>query len=263
MNSKPEGLNDNNLNTNDFNANKIKDELIQWIRTYFINNGTPATKAVIGISGGKDSSIVAALCKEALGADRILGVLMPQGNQHDINISYELCQTLGIPYVEINIQNPVKHLYDEIQESGLILNTIATFNTPARIRMSVLYAVSGIVGGRVANTSNLSEDWVGYATKFGDTAGDFSPLSNLTVTEIKALGRELGLSSLFVDKTPIDGLCGKTDEDNLGFTYEALDRYIRNQLCDDEAVKTKIDTLHQDNLHKLNPMPAFPYHKQP
>lgn len=244
---------------NRFNAKTIKEELIQWIRTYFLNNGSPETKAVIGISGGKDSSIVAALCKEALGSDRVLGVLMPQGSQHDIDISYELCRTLSIPYIEINIQDPVQRIYDEIQRNGLTLNTIATFNTPARIRMTVLYAVSGMVGGRVANTSNLSEDWVGYATKFGDTAGDFSPLSHLTVTEIKALGRELGLSDLFVDKTPIDGLSGKTDEDNFGFTYETLDRYIRGQTCDDQTIKEKIDTLHTNNLHKLSPMPSFPY----
>lgn len=253
------GISDTN-HTKDFDAKKGKEELIQWIRTYFLQNGSPETKAVIGISGGKDSSIVAALCKEALGPDRVLGVLMPQGNQHDINISYKLCQTLGIPYIEVNIQNPVQNLYDEIKTSGLTLNTIATFNTPARIRMTILYAVSGIVGGRVANTSNHSEDWVGYATKFGDTAGDFSPLSNLTVTEVKAIGRELGLAPLFVDKTPIDGLCGKTDEDNLGFTYETLDRYIRQHICEDKAIRTQIDTLHNNNLHKLKPMPSFPYH---
>jgi NAD+ synthase len=123
--------------------------------------------------------------------------------------------------------------------------------------MATLYAISGIVGGRVANTSNLSEDWVGYATKFGDTAGDFSPLSNLTVMEIKAIGQELGLAPKFIDKTPIDGLCGKTDEDSLGFTYAVLDRYILEGACEDEKVREKIDRLHKANLHKMVPMPAF------
>ena len=186
-----------------------------------------------------------------------MGVLMPQGEQHDIDMAYGLCEAIDIPRVEINIGKPIWELYDEIANSGLKLNTVATFNTPARIRMATLYAVSGVIGGRVANTSNLSEDWVGYATKFGDAAGDFSPLSDLTVTEVKAVGRELGLMAKFIDKMPIDGLCGKTDEDNLGFTYTVLDRYIREGICEDIYVKEKIDRLHEANLHKLMPMPAF------
>lgn len=243
-----------------FNAKKAKEDLVAWIKDYFMNNGSEDTKAIIGISGGKDSSVVAALCVEALGKHRVFGVLMPQGEQHDIDVSWELCKVLDIPNIEVNIKNPVNDLYIEIEKSGLKLNNIATFNTPARIRMAALYAVSGVVGGRVANTCNLSEDWVGYATKFGDGAGDFSPLSNLTVTEVKAIGRELGLPSKFVDKTPIDGLCGKTDEDNLGFTYAILDKYIREGTCEDDKIKEKIDRLHQLNLHKLNPMPAFQMH---
>jgi NAD+ synthase len=240
-----------------FNAKETKDKLVEWIKNYFNENGTPQTKAIIGISGGKDSSVVAALCAEALGKNRVLGVLIPQGEQHDINVSRELCKFLDIPNIEINIKNPVSDIYTEIEKSGLTLNNIATFNTPARVRMTILYAVSGIVGGRVANTCNLSENWVGYATKFGDGAGDFSPLSNLTVTEVKAIGRELGLPSMFVDKTPIDGLCGKSDEDNLGFTYAVLDKYIREGICEDNEIKEKIDRMHRLNLHKINPMPEF------
>ena len=240
-----------------FDAKQVKNQLVAWITDYFNNNGSPETKAVIGISGGKDSSVVAALCKEALGKDRVLGVLMPQGEQHDIDTSYELCEVLDIPYVEVNIKDVVQAAFEGISKTRLELNDIATFNTPARIRMAVLYAISGIVGGRVANTSNLSEDWVGYATKFGDSAGDFSPLSDLTVTEIKAIGRELGLEAKFIDKTPIDGLCGKSDEDNLGFSYEVLDRYIRENICEDEGVKAEIDRLHDMNLHKVKPMPVF------
>jgi len=240
-----------------FNAKKVKKQLIEWIIGYFNNNASADTKAVIGISGGKDSSIAAALCREALGKERVLGVLMPQGDQQDIDISYDLCKALDIPYIEINIQKPVQDLYDEIEKSGMKLNDAAVFNTPARIRMTALYAVSGIVGGRVVNTSNLSEDWVGYSTKFGDSAGDFSPFSDLTAAEVKAIGRELGLAPIFIDKTPADGLCGKTDEANLGFTYAVLDKYIRENICDDEKIKEKIDKLHNMNLHKLKPMPAF------
>ena len=240
-----------------FDAEKIKDKMVLWISDYFKGNGTPETKAVIGISGGKDSSVVAALCVEALGKERVFGVLMPEGKQHDIDVSYRLCAALGIKYVEIDIQNAVRSLYDAILPSGLKLNSVVTFNTPARMRMTTLYAVSGMVGGRVANTSNLSEDWVGYATKFGDSAGDFSPLSNLTVTEVKAVGRALGLAAGFVDKTPIDGLSGKTDEENLGFPYELLDKYIREGICENKKLKEKIDALHKANIHKLNPMPSF------
>jgi NAD+ synthase len=237
-----------------FNAKAVKQQTVEWIAEYFRHNGTPDTKAVIGISGGKDSSIVAALCVEALGRERVLGVLMPQGEQHDIEVSYAVCKHLGIESVEINIGKAVQSLYDAIP---LELNTVATFNTPARVRMSALYAVSAAVGGRVSNNSNLSEDRVGYATKFGDTAGDFSPLSALTVTEVKAIGRETGLPSLFVDKTPIDGLCGKSDEDNLGFSYDVLDRYIREGICEDESVKAEIDRLHRESRHKFKAMPVF------
>ena len=240
-----------------FDAKKVKQEIVDWIAAYFRENAAPETKAVIGISGGKDSSVVAALCVEALGRDRVLGVVMPQGEQHDIDVSYALCHALDITFIEINIEKPVRGIYDEIIRAGHELSSVATFNTPARVRMTVLYAISGIVGGRVANTSNLSEDWVGYATKFGDSAGDFSPLSDLTVEEVKAIGRQSGLAAEFIDKVPIDGLSGKTDEDNLGFSYAVLDKYIREGACDDEEVKVKIDNLHSVNQHKFVPMPKF------
>ena len=240
-----------------FDAKTVKQQIVDWIAGYFRDNATPETKAVVGISGGKDSSVTAALCVEALGKKRVLGVIIPQGEQYDIGVSYALCKALSIDYVEINIENPVRDIYDEIAKTGLELNYVATFNTPARIRMTVLYAISGIAGGRVANTSNLSEDWVGYATKFGDSAGDFSPLSDLTVTEVKAIGRELGLAPEFIDKVPIDGLSGKTDEANLGFSYTVLDRYIREGVCEDEKLREKINRMHEASLHKTNPMPAF------
>ncbi len=240
-----------------FDANQIKSELIKWVQDYFEQNGTPETKAVVGISGGKDSSVVAALCVQALGRERVLGVLMPQGSQEDIAVSYALCRTLEIDFVEVNVAAAVQALYDAIGQAGLTLNEVATFNSPARIRMSTLYAISAIVGGRVANTCNLSEDWVGYSTKFGDAAGDFSPLAKFTVTEVRALGRALGLPDQFVDKVPIDGLCGKTDEDNLGFSYAVLDRYIREGVCEDASTKALIDRMNRLNLHKLLPMPTF------
>jgi NAD+ synthase len=239
-----------------FEASKVKDDLVQWIRDFFAQNGEKC-KAVVGISGGKDSSTVAALCALALGTDKVVGVLMPQGIQHDIQVSQDLVKHLGIKHYTINIKNSVDSLFESVKDGGLTLNRVATINTPARIRMASLDAVAAIVDGRVANTCNLSEDWVGYATKYGDGAGDFSPLSHLTVTEVKAIARELGLPSQFVEKVPEDGLSGLSDEENIDFSYANLDKYIREGICKDTAIKEKIDKLHQLNLHKLNLMPSY------
>ena len=241
-----------------FNAQKVQREIVQWIRDYFTVNGKDCY-AIVGISGGKDSSVTAALCAQALGAGRVYGILMPQGEQWDITISRDLVGHLGIKHSEINIKSSVDSLLASLSGGGLAINRGAALNVPARIRMTALYAVSAIVGGLVANTCNLSEDWVGYSTKFGDSAGDFSPLSRLTATEVKAVGREMGLPSPFIDKVPEDGLSGKSDEENLGFTYAVLDRYIREGICEDSAVKEKIDRLHQLNLHKTAPMPCYEF----
>ncbi|MDR2543589.1 MAG: NAD(+) synthase [Treponema sp.] len=239
----------------EFNAAKTKDNVINWIREYFEKNG-PDCKAVVGISGGKDSSIVAALCVQALGEKRTFGVLMPQGEQNDIDFSHELVSLLGIEHIIVNIKDSVDVILAAIKENELPLNRQAVVNTPARIRMTVLYAVSAIVNGRVANTCNFSEDYIGYSTKYGDNAGDFSPLSQLTVTEIKAIGKEL-LPVKFIDKLPQDGLSGLSDEENLGFSYDVLDRYIREGICADSVIKEKIDKLHITNKHKLELMPAY------
>jgi len=243
-----------------FDANKVKNAAVQWIRDYFEANGR-GCRAVVGLSGGKDSSVTAALCVEALGRDRVLGVLMPRGKQYDIDVSREVAAVLGIKHYEVNIGASADALLASVSAAGLALARQAEVNTPARIRMSALYAVAATVNGRVANTCNLSEDWVGYSTKFGDSAGDFSPLAHLTVTEVRAIGRELGLPPKIVDKTPEDGLSGRSDEENLGFTYAVLDRYIREGICEDLAIKEKIDLLHKQNLHKLSLMPCFEYLK--
>lgn len=243
-----------------FDAEKVSRDCIEWIKNWFKENGD-GCKAVVGISGGKDSSVVAALCCKALGTDRVLGVLMPQGEQADIDYSKDLCDTLGIESVTVNVKSAVDAVMNEIKDK-LEVTAQARQNLPPRIRMSVLYAVSQSVNGRVANTCNLSEDWVGYSTRYGDSVGDFSPLSLLTVQEVKAIGRAIGLPERFIEKTPIDGLCGKTDEDNLGFTYATLDRYIREGEIDDEEIKAKIDSMHTRNLFKLKLMPVFPYNNE-
>ncbi len=236
-----------------FQAEKVKNECVNWIRDFFEKNG-PGCNAVVGISGGKDSSIVAALCVEALGKDRVIGVLMPCGEQHDIDKAQLLVDTLGIRHYIVNIKDAVDGVINSIP---FPLQEQSRINLPPRIRMATLYAVSQSNNGRVANTCNLSEDWVGYSTRYGDAAGDFSPCSNLTVDEVKQIGRLLGLPDVLVDKVPIDGLCGKTDEDNLGFTYAELDRYIREGIIEDQQKKQRIDTLHERNLFKLQLMPAF------
>ena len=238
-----------------FDAVKTKEDCVCWIRGFFEQNGKDSP-AVVGISGGKDSSVVAALCAEALGRDRVVGVLMPMGEQGDIDCSYRLVKHLGIRHYVVNIKAAVDAVLAAMPED-LPIGAQSRVNLPPRIRMATLYAVSQSLNGRVANTCNLSEDYVGYSTRYGDMAGDFSPLSHLTVAEVKAIGRVLGLPDFLVDKTPIDGLCGKTDEENLGFTYETLDRYIRTGDIDDEEIRAAIDRKHAANRFKLEPMPAF------
>ena len=236
-----------------FNAEQMKNKCVQWIRDWFAINGN-GCNAVLGISGGKDSSIVAALLVEALGKDRVIGVLMPNGEQADIDKAKLLVDTLGIRHFIVNIKDAVDGLTNAIPFE---LSDQSRTNLPPRIRMATLYAVSQSNNGRVANTCNLSEDWVGYSTRYGDSVGDFSPCSHLTVDEVKQIGRLLGLPAELVDKVPSDGLCGKTDEDNLGFTYAALDRYIRTGEIDDPVSKERIDRLHRINLFKLQLMPSF------
>lgn len=238
-----------------FDVEKVKEECICWIREFFEKNGR-GCNAVVGISGGKDSSVVAALCAAALGKERVIGVLMPCGQQSDIDMAYKLVNHLGIRHLEVNIGETVNAALASISQLGELSAQTRT-NLPPRIRMATLYAVSQSMNGRVANTCNLSEDYVGYSTRYGDSAGDFSPLCNLTVTEVKLLGHALGLPKELVEKTPTDGLCGKTDEENLGFTYDMLDVYIRTGKIEDAAAKERIDRLYAANRFKILPMPGF------
>ena len=238
-----------------FDAVKVKDQCVLWIRDFFEENGR-GCNAVIGISGGKDSSVAAALCVEALGQDRVIGVLMPKGIQDDIDCAYKLVNHLGIKHYEVNVSDAVEGILKNFPADLEILEQ-TKINISPRVRMTTLYAISQSLNGRVVNTCNLSEDWVGYSTRYGDAAGDFSPLSNLTVTEVKEIGKVLGLPLDLIEKTPIDGLSGKTDEENLGFTYAVLDRYIREGKIDDENTKEIIDRRHKANLFKLQLMPVF------
>ena len=244
----------------------LTQDCINWIKDYF--KDSPDGKAIIGISGGKDSTVAAALCVEALGADRVIGVLMPNGVQADIGDSREVCECLGIYSLEIII----KEAYEEILNGMKIalkekgwprpdcgrFNDMIKTNLPARLRMATLYAVAALYpNSRVVNTCNRSEDYVGYSTKYGDAAGDFSPLGNLTVREVLEIGDDLGLPERLVHKAPSDGMCGKTDEDNLGFTYQELDDLILGTGEVSEETKTKIEQKHKASRHKYVPMPTF------
>ena len=182
---------------------------------------------------------------------------MPNGVQSDIADSRQLVEYLGIQNVTINIADAVSAVRTQLKEADIEVSEQTEINLPPRIRMSVLYAVSQSMNGRVINTCNLSEDWVGYSTRYGDSAGDVSLLGKLTVQEVKSLGRELGLPENLVDKAPSDGLCGNTDEQKLGFSYAVLDRYIREGICEDENVRQHIDSLHKQNKFKLELIPTF------
>ena len=240
----------------EFDAVKATEATVKWIRDWFEANG-PGCNAILGISGGKDSSIAAALCCEALGKDRVIGIMMPNGVQDDIDMAQLLIDHLGIEHYTINIKGAFDSMMDQLETAGIEVSRDSIINLPPRLRMSTLYAVCQSRNGRVVNTCNLSEDWVGYSTRYGDSVGDFSPMSGFTTAEIRAMGRVLGLPSVLIEKVPSDGLSGQTDEDKLGFTYEVLDRYIRTGEIDDPATKERIDSLHKKNLFKLRFMDCF------
>ena len=241
----------------DFDRKKVTRELLDWIREWFGVNG-PGCNAIVGISGGKDSTVAAFACAAALGKDRVIGVSMPNGVQPDRNDAVAVGEALGIRFITVNIRAAFDGMISALHEAGQTeLSNQTIVNLPPRLRMSTLYAISQSNNGRVVNTCNLSEDWVGYSTRYGDAAGDFSPLSHLTVGEVIEVGLELGAPEYLVKKAPSDGLCGKTDEDNLGFTYETLDRYIRTGVCEDAEIKALIDRKHRFNKFKLELMPSF------
>lgn len=229
----------------------MKESIVKWIQDWFKDNG-PECKAVIGISGGKDSSIVAALCVEALGKDRVIGVMMPNGTQDEDSI--KLIEHLGIHSITVDIKTAYISIVSAINAQGSVTPQ-TNMNLPPRLRMATLYAVSQSVNGRVANTCNLSEIYIGWETRWGDAVGDFAPLQGLTCSEVIALGRELDLPKELIEKVPSDGLCGSTDEEAFGFSYDEVDRWIR--LGEKGENLGKIRNLHFKNSFKKLDLPHY------
>lgn len=240
-----------------FDAKKVKNEIVEWIRDWFEHNGKDCN-AIVGVSGGIDSSVVTALCVKALGKDRVFGIKMPCGEQSDIEHANMLIKHLEIKSYTMNIWDAVIGIDNQFP-TDIEVSKQTTINLPPRIRMATLYAISQSLNGRVINTCNMSESYVGFDTIFGDSAGDMSPLANLTKTEVIALAKELNLPDTLVHKIPQDGLTGLTDEQSFGFSYAELDAYIRDGIEPSEEVKAKIDSMHEKNLFKLQPMPSFVY----
>lgn len=239
----------------DFNAKEQLPGLIEWMRQQMKNCG--GKTAVVGISGGKDSSVIAALCVEAYGRENVVGVLMPNGIQPDIDYSNGLVDFLNIKHYVFNIHGGTSGILDEMAHVGIDASLQTKVNLPSRIRMATLYAIAQSVDcGIVINTSNISEDWVGYCTIYGDSAGAFSPIGMYTTEEVIAIGAELGLPEKFLIKPPSDGLTGLTDEDNLGFTYHAVNEYIRKGIADPE-IKEKIDQKHRTSRFKFETIPVY------
>lgn len=239
----------------------IKEDLVLWIQNMMEKTG--GNKAILGISGGKDSSITAALCKEALGSENIIGVIMPDGVQEDISFAYGICEELNITCIKLPINTITSEFLQLIdhKNQGIIqdISEDSKINLPARVRMTLLYALSqSIPASRVVNTGNLSENWIGYTTLYGDNTGAFAPLGNLTSHEVIQIGRFLGLPEKYLIKPAADGLTGETDEDVLGFSYETLNKYIRQGILPEESIKEKIDQMHEKSRFKFDLIPTFP-----
>lgn len=232
------------------NVAEVTNEIIEWIKNWFETN-CKDSKAVIGMSGGKDSTIVAALLVKALGKDRVIGVGMPDITQ-GYNEADKICDYLGIKFMECPIGE-----FTNIFRKNYELSERAKQNIPPRLRMTILYAIAQSINGVVANTSNLSEDYIGYATLFGDSAGSFSPLGKMTVTEILQIGDYLELPKKWVYKTPDDGLpFSCPDEQKFGFTYKTLDEYIREDKepigFSGTSVRHKINEMYVKNKFKTD-----------
>lgn len=239
-----------------FDIAKVTSDCVAWIKSYA--ERANMRKVVIGISGGKDSYIAAALCCKALGKENVIGIMMPNGEQKDISDSIEVCEDLGIKYHTVNIYDTYTGLVDSLYNSGIEVTKPSKINIAPRLRMATLYAIAQSIGARVCGTGNLSEITVGYCTKWGDMASDFNPLANLTSIEVVAIGDYLNLDKSLVHKTPADGLSGMTDEQNLGISYMDIHKYIRGEDIDN-TVRVLIESRKNMSRHKNLPVESFKF----
>ena len=245
-----------------FNVEQVTKDCIQWIKDWFEKNG-PGCNAILGLSGGKDSTIVAKLCAEALGPDRVIGVALPENGQ-GINEADKIAEHLGIKFLVLPIGD-ICSSFDTAADNYIDWSIQTKQNIPPRVRMTMLYAVSQTFNGRVVGTCNASENYVGYMTRWGDQASDFEPIGNLTVTEVLQIGDYLGLPYEWVHKVPDDGLPHSSpDEEKFGFSYAELDKYLREGIepegkCNnsDESKIDKIKRMHTKNEFKLKPVQFF------
>lgn len=235
------------------------DSIVDWMTMY--KDATNCKGVVLGVSGGKDSTIVAMLAKKVFG-NEVLGVIMPNGQQKDIDDAIKVCEQLDLNFRIVNIEDAYKHLINSIEYcpglAGLEISDKAKTNIPPRLRMTTLYAIAQTLGYRVIGTGNRSERAIGWFTKYGDGGCDFNPIAHLTCTEVVQLGqylcKEFGLDEQLIIKPPADGLTGKSDEENFGFTYEQLDTWLLDDgYCDDQDVNNKIKKLYKQSEHKRMP----------
>lgn len=238
-----------------FNSHEAASKCIQWIKDYAKESGMK--RVVIGMSGGKDSYVAAALCCNAIGRNNVIGVIIPNGHQSDIADAVEACNNLGIRYITINIYDAYTGLLDSMYRAGIDITPESKINIPPRLRMTALYAIAQSEHARVCGTGNQSERLVGYCTKYGDMGCDFNPLANFTSIEVVEIGDALKLIHKLVHKTPADGLSGKSDEEALGITYMDIHNYLRNGDVY-PCVATKIEERAKYSKHKTSEIPTYP-----
>ena len=259
------------METYTFNAEAVRDRLVEAIRDTARSQGF--SRVVLGISGGKDSTVTAALCARALGKENVYGVMLPDGIQKDLNDSRRVCAVLGIQQRTINIggiHEALRAVTDQKEttagegEFSIPQSRQSDVNVGPRLRMTTLRYIAQALGARLAGTGNLSELVVGYCTKDGDTSCDFSVLGKLTSIEVVRVGLTMEeLPRELVEKTPSDGLTGLSDEENLGLRYQDIHSYIRLGSCGNEETDEKIRKREKANMHKRRmPLTLDPFEER-
>lgn len=250
-----------------FDSKTAANGCIQYVKDMFTAN-SKVHYAVIGVSGGKDSTVDAAICAKALGPDRVIGVLMPNGKQADLQDAVDVVNYLGIKYIYYNIGDIYDLMISRAEsDAGMlrlaggkeVVTRQARENLPPRLRMAALRFIAQCYNGFVCNNCNASETFIGYTTIDGDNRGDFAPIKDFTVTEVIEIGRHLGIPERFLVKPPADGLCGKTDEEKIGIPYSVIDRYIRTGKCEDEDLRDNIIAMHNASAFKREHMSYYHY----